>query len=306
MPTSVYFNNSLKAEQFLYEDLIIESLQIYGQDVYYIPRTVSSSDAILNEQVKSSFDSAFLVEMYIENTEGFEGEGDLISKFGFELRDQCTFIVARRRWESLVSPYITSVRPQEGDLIYLPLSKSFFEIKFVEHEQPFYQLKNLPTYKLQCETFEYSGETFNTDVTEIDDAIAPFVNQVTLKVEAASSGATATIGEEFRQIISGTEYISGILAATTYISDTEYEFHISDWVTTDGKYHEFYVSDSVYLIGQTGNSSWEVTANYSIDSEDLDNNVAFRADVFADNQEFEQDADDILDFSETNPFGDPS
>lgn len=306
MPTSVYFNNNLKQEQFLYEDLIIESLKIYGQDVYYIPRTLDATDAILNEQVKSSFNAAYLLEMYIENTEGFDGEGDLVSKFGFELRDQCTFIVARRRWESFVSPYVDNVRPNEGDLIYLPLSKTFFEIKFVEHEQPFYQLKNLPTYKLQCETYEYSGEKFDTQVEEIDGAMAPLVDQVTVKVQAISSGASATIGEEFRQIITGSEYISGTLVDFTYISDTVYEFHIADWVTTDGKYHEFYVSDSQYLTGQLSNSDWEITQTYTIDSENLEDNVAFRADVFADNQEFEQDGDDILDFSETNPFGDPS
>jgi len=136
---NVYFSNQVKSEQDLYEDLIIESLQIYGQDIVYIPRSEISRDEILNESY-SKFEDAYTVEMYIENQEGFEGDGDLLAKFGLEIRDQATFIVAKRRWDKQVSKWTNSIRPLEGDLLFLPLSNSLFEIKFVEHEQPFYQL----------------------------------------------------------------------------------------------------------------------------------------------------------------------
>ena len=109
--------------------------------------------------------------MYIENTEGFDGEGDLFTKFGVEIRDEATFIVSRRRWNTTVGKVdnqIEGERPREGDLIFLPLSKSMFEVMHVEHEQPFYQLANLPTFKMRCQLFEYSGEDLDTDLTTID------------------------------------------------------------------------------------------------------------------------------------------
>ena len=167
MPRNVYFSQAVKSEQNLYEDLIIESLGIYGQDVYYIPRTIVNRDSILNEDPASTFDDAFLMEMYIENTEGFEGEGDLYSKFGLQIKDTATFIVSRRRWDDRVGPFSSQVenpKPMEGDLVFLPMTNSFFEINFVEDEQPFYQLSNLPVYKLECSLFEYNDEDFETGV----------------------------------------------------------------------------------------------------------------------------------------------
>lgn len=172
MTTNLYFSQSVRSEQGLYEDIIIEALKMYGQDVYYIPRDIVGENTIFGDDVPSRFNSSHKIEMYIENIEGFDGEGDLFTKFGVEIRDQATFVVARKRWTDAVKRYdseITSVRPLEGDLIYLPLSKSMFQIMHVEHEQPFYQLSNLPTYKLRCELFEYNDEDFDTDVTAIDD-----------------------------------------------------------------------------------------------------------------------------------------
>ena len=137
MPRNVYFSQAVKSEQHLYEDLIIESLGIYGQDVYYIPRTIVNRDSVLNEDPASTFDDAFLMEMYIENTEGFEGEGDLYSKFGLQIKDTATFVVSRRRWDDRVGPFSSQVvnpKPAEGDLIFLPMTNSFFEISFVEDE----------------------------------------------------------------------------------------------------------------------------------------------------------------------------
>ena len=142
---------------------------MYGQDVYYIPRDIVNEDKIFGDDVPSRFNSAYKVEMYIENTDGFDGDGDLFTKFGVEIRDQATFVLARKRWTQTVSRYdndINSIRPLEGDLIYLPLSNSLFQIMHVEHEQPFYQLSNLPTYKMRCELFEYNDEDLDHNWTE--------------------------------------------------------------------------------------------------------------------------------------------
>ena len=171
MPTNVFFNHAVNSEQHLYEDLVVESLRFYGHDVMYLPRQVIEEDSILNEDVQSKFGDAYSVEMYIENTDGFEGEGDLMSKFGLQIRDQATFVISLRSWErfiSLDSNLATSFRPNEGDLIYFPLSGSMFEIKFVEHEDPFYQVGKLFVFKLRCELFEYGQEDFDTGIGDID------------------------------------------------------------------------------------------------------------------------------------------
>jgi hypothetical protein len=171
MPTNVYFDTGTKPEQHLYEDLIIEQLQIYGQDVYYIPRKMAGVDNIFGEDNSSSFEDSYLIEMYMETTDGYEGEKDLMSKFGLDIQDDATFVVARRRWEQFVSVdnnIIVSSRPNEGDLIYFPKASKLFEITFVDHDDPFYQVHNLPTYKLKCKTFEYASEAIDTGIAEID------------------------------------------------------------------------------------------------------------------------------------------
>jgi hypothetical protein len=170
MATSPYFSQKVKSEQSLYEDIVIEALKFYGQDVYYIPREIVNKDEIFVADIPSRFTDAYTIEMYIENIEGFDGEGDLFTKFGVEIRDQATFIVARRRWKQLIGNYLdeNNFRPREGDIIYLPLSESMFQIMKVETETPFYQLSNLPTYRLRCELFEYSGEDFDTEIDAVD------------------------------------------------------------------------------------------------------------------------------------------
>ena len=160
-----------QAEKTLHENLIIEGLKIYGHDVYYLPRTLVNQDLILGEDVASKFNASYLIEMYFETTEGFQGERELISKFGLEIRDDTTFTVAKRRWDDAVGDQATLIksgRPNEGDLIYFPMMKSYFEIQFVEDQQPFYQLGNLPVYKLRCTRFEYSSERIDTNVSEIN------------------------------------------------------------------------------------------------------------------------------------------
>ncbi|MEC7436167.1 MAG: hypothetical protein VYB27_03725, partial [Candidatus Thermoplasmatota archaeon] len=148
MATNVYFQSGLTSgttnEQRLVEDLVIESLKIYGHDVFYLPRTIVNRDTIFDEDALSSFTQAYPVEMYLENVDGYEGEGDLFTKFGIEIRDQATFILSKRRWEEVVDTsggtFQLDARPAEGDLIYFSKTKSVFEIKMVEFQNPFYQL----------------------------------------------------------------------------------------------------------------------------------------------------------------------
>lgn len=171
MARNFYFSEKVRSEINLYEELIIEALKIYGQDVYYLPRTIVNEDTLLGDDPASQFASSYKIEMYIENVEGFDGEGDLFTRFGVEIRDECTFVVSKNRWSNQVARTDNALqgdRPTEGDLIYLPLSKSMFEIRHVEHEQPFYQIENVPTYKMRCTLFEYSGEDMDTGNTEID------------------------------------------------------------------------------------------------------------------------------------------
>ena len=226
MATNLYFSQKVKSEQNLYEDIVIESLKMYGQDVYYLPRDIVNEDRILGDDPESSFNSSHVIEMYVENTEGFEGEGDLFTRFGVEIRDEATFVVARKRWEQTVQRYdneITSTRPSEGDLIYLPLSKSLFQITHVEHEMPFYQLSNLPVYKLRCQLFEYTGEDLDTGVDTIDDIENRYAYKYVLSLLNTRDSAEATAVSDNGNIISVSLTDSGsnyFTAPTVLISDS--------------------------------------------------------------------------------------
>ena len=199
MATNPYFKYGVRSEQTLFEDLVIEALKMYGQDVYYLPREVVNKDTVLLDDVPSRFGSAYKVEMYIENTQGFDGEGDLFTKFGIELRDQANFIVSRKRWSQLIGSRLSEAnfRPREGDLIFLPMSKSIFQIQKVETESPFYQLKDLPTFRMTCELFEYNDEDFDTNIDQIDIVEREFAFQYKLTLD--SSGGGYIIGETVRQ-----------------------------------------------------------------------------------------------------------
>jgi hypothetical protein len=199
MPTTnLYFNNhAFSGEQTLIEDLIIESIKIYGVDCYYIPRTVVYEDLVFGEDTLSKFDDAYLIEMYIKSVDGFEGEGDFLSKFNIEIRDEMVLTVSRRRFgeELFVSDTTKQIsRPAEGDLIYFPLNNKVFEIKFVEHEAVFYQMGSLQTYDIRCELFEYSHERLDTGIAAIDsieDAYSgDFLNE--LRLEDGSTLVTET------------------------------------------------------------------------------------------------------------------
>lgn len=148
---------------------MVESISHYGHDVYYIPKTIVEFDAVYGEDPLSVYSNPCLVDMYIKNVEGFAGDGDFLSKFNIQIRDQITFTVARRKFQEDVGAYVDISRPREGDLIYFPLNGKLFQIKFVEHEAIFYQMGSLQTYDIRCELFEYSGERLETGIDIIDN-----------------------------------------------------------------------------------------------------------------------------------------
>src|SRR6056300_840685 len=252
---NLYFSDKVRSEQNLYEDIIIESLKMYGQDVYYLPRDLVNEDTIFGDDIPSSFNSSHKVEMYIENIEGFDGEGDLFSRFGVEIRDEATFVVSRRRWIQQVQRMdteLTSVRPREGDLIYTPLSNSLFQIMHVEHEQPFYQLSNLPTYKLRCELFEYNDEDLDTGIEAIDDIEQDHAYTYLLTLDSASNGYTE--GFKVTQTLGDGTIMSGEVAK---FSDSDNILHLVHVGANDGKYHEFVTGRNI--IGDSDNSISAVT-----------------------------------------------
>lgn len=181
----------------LYENLVIEALKIYGQDLYYLPRELVGEDTLLGDDPVSRFPTSHKIEMYIENVDGFDGEGDLFTRFGVEIRDEVTLVVAKTRFEAQVrrpDNDIQTDRPTEGDLIYIPLTKKMFQIQHVEHEQPFYQIENLPVYKMRCALFEYTGEDFDNQIQEIQDIERNYSYQFKLGLKALRKAkATASI-----------------------------------------------------------------------------------------------------------------
>ena len=306
MPRNVFFSQAVKSEQNLYEDLIVESLQIYGQDIYYVPRTLVSRDNILGEDPASKFDDAYLMEAYLENIDGFEGAGDLMSKFGLEIRDEATFVISRRVWERLVGKFSTNVsdpRPQEGDVIFLPMTNSFFEINFVEDDSPFYQLSNLPVYRMQCSLFEYADEDFDTGIETIDLKTGQSAYQVFLDV-TVSGGNHFEVGETVSQIVATGITVSGEVQQRTKTSDIAGTYGISNIGVTGsaGVAKDFIVSSTAVLTGGTNSYTGTITKVYDVS----DNTETFTTDGAAENVAIELEADSFIDFTESNPFGDPS
>ncbi len=202
MPLSPYFLQGSTSEQRLVQDLINEQLKIYGQDVVFLPRKIVNKNTILKEVVASTFDDAYRMEAYLLNYEGFEGQGDILSKFGVQTTDAVTFVISKERYEDFISPFLTgqsdiqlATRPEEGDLIYLPLDNTMFEIKYVEAKKPFYQLNNLYVYTLSCEVMDYAAdEVIDTSIESVDRAAVEFGYTERLSmVGLAASTATATV-----------------------------------------------------------------------------------------------------------------
>jgi len=204
-----FFQQGSKTEQGLVQDLINEQLRMYGIDVYYMPRKYVTEKTVLKEVVESKFENAYPIEAYVENFEGYSENATLLSKFGIQSTNEITLIISKERYENYIAPLIKSIpniklssRPKEGDLIYFPLGDRIFEIKYVEHEKPFYQLQKNYVYELRCELFRYEDEIIDTGVDDIDDTLEEiagadgeeiFLGRTqTLTLIGAGSTATAT------------------------------------------------------------------------------------------------------------------
>jgi len=194
MATNVFFNNySRFSEQELIDDLVIESIKQYGVDVIYISRAIKGRDKIFNEDDFPEYNETFEFEAYVKNNEGFEGEGDFLSKFGLQIRDQLTLTVANRTFERHVTREVVElIRPREGDLIYFPLNEKIFEIKFVEHESVFYQMGKTQVFDMTCELIEYSNQRFNTGRSEIDDYFKAYNTDIVVDANNATLTALAS------------------------------------------------------------------------------------------------------------------
>ena len=287
MATNSYFRTfDARNEQELLHSLTQESIQIYGHDVSYIPRTLVNTDTVLGEDSISEYKDAYSVEMYIKSVDGFEGEGDLISKFGLEVRDQIVFSLARRAWEGLD----LGVRPKEGDLVYFPLTSKLFQIMFVEHETPFYQTGALPTFDLTCELFVYSDEKMDTDVDEID-----VIEQKQSFVRTFELSSVSGTFQEGETVTGGTSAVTGEVAR--WDSSTSYLYLIN-------MTGSFTLNEILTGATSTATGTYSVKRTTDETSETLATIDSGQSDNVSSNKQFEIDADSVFDFTEGNPFGD--
>ena len=294
MATNVYFNNypqsQITSEQLLVEDLVIEAMKIYGMDVYYLPRSSRDQvDYLFGEDTLKQYVTAYPLEMYLENVTGMDGEQDFISKFGLEIRDEIQLLVSRRRFAAT----IPQNRPLEGDLIYVPLVKNFFEITFVEHENDqamFYTLGrgrggNVYVYGLKLKQFVFSNEILQVGISEIDDSARSYYPRTRITL---TSGSGKFINDEI--VYQGANL--SVATAQAVVYNFTPNTHV-DLIKVKGTF----VSGD--LKGNTSGSVW--TINTISDTATM--NTAFEDIV--DNARIEAESDGIIDFTETNPFGEP-
>ena len=318
MPRNVYFSQGTASEQNLYEDITIEGLRIYGHEAYYIPRKIVNKDGIFNEDQLSEFGSAYNIEAYVANVDGYEGEGDLLTKFGLEIKDQITLVIANRRWEQLIGRHVKSDsqldrkvvrRPMEGDLVYLPAVKGLFEISFVEQEDPFYQLQNLPTFQLKCELFQYGGEAIDTGIASVDTYETKFSERQSVILGAGTG--TYQIGEDLSQIITGasgtgTRVMTAEVAAWDSPSKTlDYYGLYSENVNFNDSPNVNFEVGGATLRGLTSGASYLISS-FNNDSPGRQMLEMKDTDPISDNAEFEDIGNNFIDFSISNPFGMPN
>jgi hypothetical protein len=288
VPVSQYFNNQASIEeQFLIEDLVIESIRNHGIDILYIPRDSRSSlDELFGDDPVKSFTQAYKIDMYMDTFNDFEGNQEFFSKFGLEIQKTARLTVARRTFEKLVPSVLRNV-PKEGDLIYLPVQQKLMEIRFVEEEKNFFQLgKSLPyMFVLSVETFKYNGELIDTGYTEID-AVG----------DSRGFGVEYTLGVGG----SGTYQKHEIVFQGNALSNATAKGYVSDWnaVTRTLRIRNIKgsIASNVALKGASSNSNWTISSGDMMED---------ATDLYRDNTRIENEAENILDFSENNPWGEP-
>ena len=291
MATNVYFNpfpKNITSEQLLVEDLLIEAMQIYGMEVFYLPRSSRDQvDFLYGEDTLKQYTSAYTIEMYLEDVTGMEGEGDFISKFGLEIKDEVTLLISRRRFAATVP----QTRPKEGDLVYVPLVQNFFEITFVEHENNqamYYTLgrgrgANVYVYALKMKQFVFSNEIIQTGIAEVDEQIRDAYPRTRISL---LSGSGTFIEDEI--VYQGSNLAYATAQAIVY--DTTGNTSI-DIIRVIGNFA------SGNVRGNTSSANWIINTV----SDTATMNTAFEDVV--DNSRIESEADGILDFTENNPFG---
>lgn len=284
MSTNPYFKQfDRNSEQRLIEDLNIEAIKIHGIDIVYLPRENQKEDLIFGEDTLSKFTQGYEIEVYIKTFDGHQGEGDILTKFGLEIRDRATLTIAKSRFleETDGSGLI---RPREGDLIYMPLKERpvLYEIMFVEQESPFHQLGDLYVYDLQVEQFKYSHERFTTGYEEIDSVEDLYKNPVTLQLGTGSG--VFLVGENVYQGASlATATASGMVTAFDQLNKIiTIKNVVGKFQSADGNVH-----------GNDSSASWTLTSS---DSQNI------TTDVLADNKRLQNEAQPIIDFSEKDPF----
>ena len=294
MATNVYFNpfptSQITNEQLLVEDLVIEAMQMYGMDVYYLPRgTRDQVDYLYGEDTLKQYVTAYPIEMYLENVTGMDGEQDFISKFGLEIRDELTMLVSRRRWKATVP----GLRPNEGDLIYIPLVKNLFEITFVEHENDqamFYTLGrgrggNVYLYGLKLKQYVFSNEVISTGVSEIDDQMRDYYPKNKLVL---NTGTGTFINDEIVYQGANLAYATAQALVHDQVQNTHIDVYRTIGTFTSGT-----------VKGNTSGAIWSIST-----ADDLDNMDNVFEDI-QDNNRIESESDSIIDFTEINPFGEP-
>ena len=293
MAKNPYFNFGTNSEQNVVENLIIECLQIYGQELFYIPRTLVSKDEILGEDRLSEFKNAYPIEMYFENVDGFGGNGAFMSKFGLMIEQSATLVVARKRWQQAVARYGQSIlpnRPAEGDLLYFPLTGGLFEIKFVQHQNPFYQIGKLYTYKLDIELFQYASERIDTGYNVIDD----FESLKTFDIDP--SVTKFGMIDSIQVTNGGSNYTS----ATVSITSSTGKGATAIAVVSNGTISAINVTNpgtgykdaTVVIVGDGTNATASATLINDID----------KVESYGDNNSFKREAESFV-FNDRNPFG---
>ena len=289
MSVNPFFNNIYQRnEQDLLEDLTVEIIKIHGMEIFYLPRSLVNKDRLFGEDPISAFNNNITIEMYLETVNGFNGPGDMLSKFGLQIKDSASFIVAKERFKKETG----MLRPLEGDLLYLPLTKGLFEVKFVEHENYFFQNGKNHVFKLSVELFQFSEETFATGEPVIDTIGKN--RQFTIYLNYGSTGANTTpfvVGSNVYQYTNGTVTGSytGANAFGVVQSYTSTQLTVSNTIGT------WYGSDTTtrYVASQDNTAYRLVTA--------IDDKI--NTDTYNDNKIIQTKTDSILDFTESNPFG---
>ena len=280
MSTNPYFNKnySSQSEQDLYDDLMEESIKIHGIDVSYLPRDIQKIDSLFKDVEISRFNTTHDIEMFIDSVEQFGGEGDFLSKFGVEIRDTLELTVMVNRFDTL-----NIGRPKEGDLIFFPFNKQLFEVMFVEDEQIFYTLGKKFVYRLKLELFEYSNQMINTGVEDIDNI--QYENAYSIELTTTNGTGDYVVGENAFQ---GTDLAS----ATAKGRVASWANNTLELIDVVGKFVE-----GVNVVGDAG-ASYEIDLPASYEDVELD----MPNDPLSDNLDYEKEADEVIDFSENNPF----